>query len=386
MKNRPLSVMFLAHTSDLGGAELALRDLVAALRRHTDLNLKVGVPAEGFLADTLRREGIPVERLPLPLAATWTPTWRSRVRHILRHGISSARLTHRLQQWRPDAVVSTTSVLVVGAMATALLRVPHIWWIHEDPWVMDYRWGIPESWVRHLVRGKRARLVFVSRYLQEIWTTRIPGIGARSAVLPQVIRVADPSAHTVALEPPDAVHLVVVGMLHPRKGQADAVRALARLQAEGLAVHLWLVGDGPVRPDLEALARTMGVDSQVNVVGKVPPEQVAAYFRSADLVLQPSHQESLGRTVLEALLLGVPVVLADLPVYRSLGLRHGTHVWKYPVGDAGALAAAVRYLVQHPDVCRHLAEGGLQWARTRVLSPQEVARRWVGWLREGIGA
>ncbi len=374
--SEPRAVMFLAHTAGIGGAELALLDLVDALRTHTPFRITVVVPGTGFLESSLRKMGVNVELLPLPLAVSWTSSLLTNLKARLKHGSTLGKLGVLLRKHRPRVVVSTTSVLWVGAFAAALWRKPHVWWIHEDPWAMDYAWIFPEPWLRRLLRKRHTHPVFVSSHLRQVWEEHIPELRGHGEVLPQWIPVHEPSETRTVLIPPDAFHLVVVGMYHPLKGQADAVRALARLRQPGRPVHLWLVGDGPLRGSLQKLARQLNVEDRVHLTGVVPPDQVAAYLRQAHLVLHPSHQESLGRSLLEAMALGMPAVAAALPVYRSLGMRHRVQAWFYPPGDVERLAEAVTFLLAHPEVRARMAREGQRWVRTQIPDLTRGVKAW----------
>lgn len=135
------------------------------------------------------------------------------------------------------------------------------------------------------------------------------------------------------------------------KGHAHAVRLLAGLRAQGREVALWLLGAQQAGREayLEALraeARALGVGDVLHIAP--PRSEVVAAYAGADLVLQLSDQpEAFGRTVIEALSVGVPV----------LGWDHGgvgetlAHCWpsgSVPLGDAAALLARAATLLDAP--------------------------------------
>ncbi len=116
--------------------------------------------------------------------------------------------------------------------------------------------------------------------------------------------------------------LLVVGRLAPGKGFDDAVAALGELARRGLRPRLVVVGDGPEREALGALARAHGVAEQVEFRGSLTHDEIAPLYASAWLLLAPSKVLANGRrdgipnVIVEAMAAGLPVVGA-----RAAGLE-----------------------------------------------------------------
>ena len=103
---------------------------------------------------------------------------------------------------------------------------------------------------------------------------------------------------------------VLVGMLEQRHKAADiAIAALAKLRGQGHDLHLRIVGDGPLRSELEAQAAALGIAPFVEFVGqRSTPAEVRGDLREADLFLIPSRTEGMPRVLLEALAQGLPAI------------------------------------------------------------------------------
>jgi colanic acid/amylovoran biosynthesis glycosyltransferase len=114
-----------------------------------------------------------------------------------------------------------------------------------------------------------------------------------------------------AAAPGTPLRLLSVSRLVEKKGIADAIRALARAAAPYEYV---VAGDGPMRAELEALARTAGVAHRVRFVGAQTRAQVAALLRSADVFVAPSVTgadgdiEGIPVSIMEAMAVGLPVI------------------------------------------------------------------------------
>lgn len=150
-------------------------------------------------------------------------------------------------------------------------------------------------------------------------------------------------------------HFLMVGRLVEQKDQATALLALARLKH--LDWRLKIVGQGPLRRDLEALCTRLGIAGRVEFPGFVgDPAELAALMADADLLLQPSRWEGLVATLIEALGCGTGVVATDsTPNIRPVLAAAGQHA-PVPVGDADAFADAILWALDHPAPAARLAD------------------------------
>ncbi len=137
----------------------------------------------------------------------------------------------------------------------------------------------------------------------------------------------------------------------PVKRVGDTVRALAEVRRKRPAV-LVLVGDGPERGSVEALATSLGVRAAVAFAGE--RRSLGDLFAHADLFLLPSEQESFGLAALESLASGVPVVASEVGGVPEV-VTHGETGWLVPPRDPGAMAAAALALLE--DSTRRAAMG-----------------------------
>jgi glycosyltransferase involved in cell wall biosynthesis len=128
--------------------------------------------------------------------------------------------------------------------------------------------------------------------------------------------------------------LLSTARLVPQKGVDVAIRALPELSEFTLVV----LGEGPERSRLEALADDLGVRDRVFLPGRVP--DVAAWLRRAEIYVHPARWEGFGLGVLEAMLAGLPVVASRVSSLPEL-VVDGETGSLVPPDDPGALAAAV---------------------------------------------
>ena len=155
--------------------------------------------------------------------------------------------------------------------------------------------------------------------------------------------------------------LLAVGRLAARKGYGLLLRAFANVHSLDSQIRLVIVGRGHLRSRLQRQAQALGVADAVTIESGMPFEELAALFRSADLVVYPSYYEGQGLIPLEAMASGTPVVTVDhgpLPemVDESVGRL-------FVMGDPDSMAGAIMAELADPERLQEKGEAG----RRRVL-------------------
>lgn len=158
--------------------------------------------------------------------------------------------------------------------------------------------------------------------------------------------------------PVDARMILWVGRLDPVKGLDVLIRALAG-QVDDPCAHLVLVGDGPIRGELERQAGDAGVAERVHFVGR--RDDVASLLAAADVFAFPSRTEGLPNALLEAMASRCAIVTTDVPGCRDL-IEDGRSGLVVPFGDAGALGGALSRVLGDAELSARLGEA----ARRRV--------------------
>jgi glycosyltransferase involved in cell wall biosynthesis len=138
--------------------------------------------------------------------------------------------------------------------------------------------------------------------------------------------------------------IISVGRLSPEKDHLALVRAFAQLPAQGN--RLVLVGEGPMRPQIEAMIVALGVQDRVTLTGQVADP--FEWMMRASLSVTSSWFEGLGNALIEALACGTPVISTDCPHGPREILDGGKFGTLVPVGDVTAMAAAMEQVLQQP--------------------------------------
>ena len=175
----------------------------------------------------------------------------------------------------------------------------------------------------------------------------------------------------------DAPRLIAVGRLHAQKDYATLLGALGLVRATCPA-RLLILGEGPLRGDLEALRAARGLDDAVFMPGFVADPY--PFLRHADAFVLSSRWEGFGNVIVEALACGTPVISTDCRSGPRDILRDGEFGDLVPTGDAPALAAAILATLARPRDRNSLI------ARSEDFSIEASARAYLTHLLPGAVA
>jgi glycogen(starch) synthase len=188
---------------------------------------------------------------------------------------------------------------------------------------------------------------------------QMPEIAASSSIIYNGLDDPD-----VAVKPPpfDAQRLLCVGRLVHDKGFDVALIAFSKLLGRFPQARLIIAGDGPMRPALQEQASKLGLKDHIEFIGWVAPERVPELINTATLVVMPSRCEGLPLVGIQAAQMARPVVATRVGGIPELFLdqRTGFLVEKE---DAGSLARAIAFLLDHPSFACEIGAAARRRAR-----------------------
>lgn len=259
------------------------------------------------------------------------------------------------------------------------LKMPAITTVHDVMWLTHPHWCNPAPWGRverhfygHGIRRALSASALVATVSEASRTEIVrlaPAAADRVIVTPSGVagdfRPAprDPGALAAIGVPPGRRYCLIVGQGAPYKNHEGALRAFALAFAALPDIDLVLVRRrGDTGPALERLARSLGIAERVHFLTVVDRPALVQLYAGAEALLHPSFIEGFGNPLAEAMACGCPVVTSDCSAMPEV--TGGAALLADP-RDPGALAAALKRVLDDPALAAELRERGL--ARAAAL-------------------
>lgn len=318
------------------------------------LDLVRGLPERGFDVHVALQSPGPLNALLDESGIPWTPIrthrWIGSPRgplRLMRNHVLDARTSSRIAEIAREkkAVLVHTNTLSspVGALIARKAGLPHVWHMREavdtDPGSVFIE-GLEHA--KKFIDETTNRVFCVSDALAEETARYADPAKIRRLHNGPLPATPAPLPEREVIDPQGEIRLLTVGSLGPRKGQAEAIRAVALLRARGFNVRLLIAGDGSgdAQSKLQETAVECGVSEAIEWLGYVDPKP---FYVSSHISLVCGPRDPLPRVGIESLAQGIPTV-----AIRSGGIPeivdHEETGWLYD-GSPEALAASVEAVI-----------------------------------------
>jgi glycosyltransferase involved in cell wall biosynthesis len=319
-----------------GGAERYVVDLALELRRR-GRDVELACSADGPLRRDLDAAGVPVHTVSDRLAKRrFDSRYARSLRALVRSGDYDVVHAH------------IYASIAAAAVATAGVDVPLVVTEHTAaPWRRR-----PARVASQLAYRRAAHVTVVS---QEIREQIVEDFGASAGKVTFVQNAVAPHDGSPADDLPDecndAVLIGRVARLEPEKGMHVFIDAAAELAVGWPRAQFLVIGDGPLRVDLERHAEERGVAGRVHFLGF--RDDARALIAQLDVLAISSLTDGSPLAIVEAMTSGVPVVATACGGIPGQ-VRHGTDGLLVTPGDATAFAQALEWLLSNPQRTRSM--------------------------------
>ena len=305
-----------------------------------------------------------------------------------RNPLAALAVRRSLHEMSPDVVhLHLEYSTLVGALAAMSLPAPRpilVASVANDP----YRQGRFHHWAGRRLAPSIDLHVTHSRGIRDAVLRAYSGRPRRIEVVSLGIdlRRFDPALarpDRVAEYRRNATQVVgTMGRLVPQKAMHVLVDATPALLEADSGLRVLIVGDGPLRADLEAQAARLGVAHAVRFAGY--QDDVVSAYAAMDVFVLPSRDEGFGLVFLEAMAMGVPVVGTRV-IGSEDAVEDGVTGLLVPYADAAALARAARSILEGPELAARLRGSAADRVR-RAYSREQFAARVESLYRELLDA
>lgn len=359
-----MRVGFVLHVMQVAGAEVLVREIIRRLAGRIQPTVFC-LDAVGPIGEELIRDGVEV------LALGRRPGWDFAVSKRLAKEATARRIdVLHAHQYTP---------FFYSALAKPFIRpVPRLIFTehgrHYPDTVSPVRRAINRLVLDWLADEVTACVGFSGRALRDVDGFR----GNRIQIIDNGIDVdrygpADdkPALKTKLGFDPARRYVVHVARHHPVKDQATLLKGFAAAVPHLQDVDLLMAGDGPLRPELETLTRSLGVAERVKFLGI--RSDVPELLRAGDVFALTSVSEAASLTLLEAMATGLPSVVSDVGGNPDL-IRRDVDGLLFPRGDAVACGVALRRLLSEPGLAEVFGANARQRAQERFRLDDAVAK------------
>lgn len=334
----PGHVVQLVQGLATGGLERVVLDLSAGLVQRGARVTVCCFDREGELAPAARAAGVNVQLLPRQPGVDLKYPFK---------------LAAAMRTWQATAIhMHNGTALFYGAIAARKAALPvRVYTEHDGVFPR----GRVRAWVDRRLVGTLTQATAVSQAVKDLWCRHDRIDPAAIAVIHNGV-AANPQPRT-ASRPTDEIRIACVGRLSQEKGIDILLHALAefRGQTPKFTARLAVVGDGPLREELETLARQLGVDA--TFMGW--RDDVPALLGEMDMLVLPSRSEGLPLALLEAMAAALPAVAADVGGVREAAID-GKTALLVPPGQPSAMAAAIARLCGDAPLRTAMGQAALQ--------------------------
>ncbi|MFC2158616.1 glycosyltransferase family 4 protein [Acidobacteriota bacterium] len=369
-------ILFVSHSAELNGAEHMLLDLIGALDSKKYSSSLV-IPCPGPLKTAAEAFGCQVRIVPMKWALTeWSNIWKQPLAWLLNRS-SVKHIVDAVREDQADIVFSNSAANFCGALAARKAQLPHVWSIHENIYGkqahLRYFWGsrrlaskIAGSSCKVIVNSKVTGKAFEGHSNVEIVYNGIPDP-------PREGKTRLDLRSDLGLKQDNTI-LTVIGKIYKGKGQAEAVQAVERLLWRIPGIKIMLIGDVRNRRyyrRIQKICEQKNMKDRVLFVGHV--KDVLDYIRASDLLIIPSSVESFGRTAVEAMSVGTPVLALRAGGLTEI-ITEGKDGYFIEFKNPENIARAILSIFQAPALNDRLIQAALQTHRDNFSLEQHVSK------------
>src|ERR1700733_5437192 len=284
---------------------------------------------------------------------------------------------------RPIDIIHAHAALPCGQAASLLaqrLRIPYIVTVHGlDVFNTCFLAGAPAEWRRRasiVVYERASMVVCVSRKVQKtlqggmrdrVRSTVVyngtdaelfsPGISSDRPIFPALpsLEMLSPEMPSPCMPEQARQEILVVGNLNASKGQDLVLRAIHGIAAAFPHLQCRIVGEGPDRDCLQALADELGIRQRVNFLGRLSRAEVADAMRRCSMFVLPSSNEGLGCVYLEAMASAKPVIGCRGQGIEEI-VEHQKNGWLISPNNLDELEQALLTLLRSPELSLQIGD------------------------------
>lgn len=375
-----MRILFITHYSDLYGANRSLMNLLNGLLKFGVQPLVI-IPKGGEICDVLNKMNIPFILFEFNMWCGNTPI-RTKNKFLIQQKLLTAlvnnkiknfenlvklkKLHKKLGSFNPSFVYSNSSVFNFGLLYAKKYQIPHVWHLREVQEHYNLKWFYNEKNVSKNFNSSEV-VIAASHFLKENYELRngvrnIKVIYNGILTKKELLELDQKRMCSLKKNSSPIIVFGVVGLLHPKKNQMEAIKAFSIVSKKFPKSKLLIIGQGD-QSHLKTVAKELGVIDRVEFLGHMK-NPFDAYLEM-DIFLMCSRLEGFGRVTAEAMASSIPVI-----GFREGGtkeiIKEGITGFFYD-SDYVELAKKMLFLCENPKEIKKMGKRGREFFETDYL-------------------
>lgn len=361
-----MKILFIAHEMELGGATLALLELIENLQKK-GIDICVLLPNnKGILLEKLKKKNIEIvicksRRLLKDKYNVYNCI--NVILSIIYNLIVSFVVSFKLKKMNISIIHTNSSVICFGAFLSCVTGIPHIQHIREFTENDKRKYVYMKQWILKFINKNTLMAVTVSNVLKSTYKVSYK---ERIVTIYDGIKTIERRKLKV-FDKNEVFKICVIGAVCNLKGQIDAIKSVAILIEKGiLNIKLIIVG----RRDKAYYEELIKIIDKRNISKYIKFEDfnndIYSIRRNMNLELNCSRSEGFGRTTVEAMMCGIPIIGADNTATLELIGNNMKKGILYKTGDQYDLANKIEYVMNNQDKIKIIVDNAYKFAKDNL--------------------
>lgn len=351
-----MNVLYFTNTISMYGANNSLIDMIEKLKEQ-DINICVAIMEKGNIKAELRKRGIKTYIIPYKPCASVSGavSYSQKVKNLWNNIRCMPRIREIIVQNHVDLIHSNASNVDIGALASLIYGIPHIWHIRELLYD-DYRIEYDFPMISKFLLNRADKIIAISYYVRERRK-----LGKNSVVMYNGFNLDKYKISKENLFPTNELHILYSGLISKQKGIIDIVKAIKLLVKKGhKEIKLFITGgENPYWLKVKEYIENNRLTPYIQFYGF--QSDLKPYRRWADIGVVSSRCEALGRVTIENMLGEVLVIGTKSGATKEL-IHDGNTGFLYESGNIEQLAKIIEYIGQNKADAEKIVRNAQEYA------------------------
>jgi glycosyltransferase involved in cell wall biosynthesis len=366
------NILFITHYPGMYGANQSMCQLMVELRARYNIRPVVLLSQRGEICDFLDQHDISYY---VSHFYWWVNADKGLFQRMLncRKQIQNLfrvpKLLKLLDGEAIDLMYSNSVTINIGFFLSRKLHRPHIWHIRETLQAYDFRYSLPDFFVKRIFDRGADKYIVISNFLSNAYKCFLPESRIKRIYNGLSLDVDNKEQQNYK----GILHVAVVGIICEQKNQLDALKAINSLKCKGINnIRLHFIGGSKVDYLQQVKHYIEENDLHDRVVIHGHQSDVHSILANMHVGLVCARDEAFGRVTIEYMLHGMPVIASKSGANEELVLN-GQNGLLYELNHCGELVERIEYFIENSIQLKTMGVFGQQYARINFSSEQNTA-------------